>query len=71
MLAVRGRMLPSTLENLTLCAEILYRDHDGGKQWRIIEGESNLPNIGGQIKRVFLKPDVAQAKLVTWNDHYY
>lgn len=61
VLAVRGRVLPSTLEHLTLCAEILHRDPDGGEQWRVVEGESNLPNSGGQIQRVFLKPDQPRA----------
>ncbi|MCB0081385.1 MAG: YvcK family protein [Caldilineaceae bacterium] len=61
VLAVRGRVLPSTLEHLTLCAEIIDRDGEGHEQWRIVEGESNLPNAGGQIQRVFLKPDQPRA----------
>lgn len=61
VLAVRGRVLPSTLENLTLCAEIAIRDDQGNEQWRVVEGESNLPNTGGQIQRVFLKPDQPRA----------
>lgn len=61
VLAVRGRVLPSTLENLTLCAEIAERDAAGREHWRIVEGESNLPNAGGRIQRVFLKPDQPRA----------
>ncbi len=61
VLAVRGRVLPSTLEHLTLCAEIAYRNTDGTEHWRVVEGESNLPNAGGQIQRVFLKPDAPRA----------
>lgn len=61
VLAVRGRVLPSTLEHLVLCAEVAFRDTEGQESWRIIEGESNLPNAGGQIQRVFLRPDHPRA----------
>lgn len=61
VLAVRGRVLPSTLEQIVLCAEISHRQPDGSEQWEIVEGESNLPNAGGQIQRVFLKPDHPRA----------
>ena len=61
VLAVRGRVLPSTLENVTLCAEVEQRHADGTISWRIVEGESNLPNAGGQIGRVFLKPGQPRA----------
>jgi uncharacterized cofD-like protein len=61
VLAVRGRVLPSTLENVVLCAEIAYRAADGSEQWRVVEGESNLPNAGGRIQRVFLKPNQPRA----------
>lgn len=61
VLAVRGRVLPSTLEHLVLCAEVAFRGDDGKEQWRVIEGESNLPNAGGQIQRVFLQPDHPRA----------
>jgi uncharacterized cofD-like protein len=61
VLAVRGRVLPSTLEHVALCAEIAYRNADGIERWRVVEGESNLPHAGGQIQRVFLKPDAPRA----------
>ncbi len=61
VLAVRGRVLPSTLEDLVLCAEIATRDETGQELWHIVEGESNLPNTKGQIQRVFLKPDQPRA----------
>jgi uncharacterized cofD-like protein len=48
VLNVKGRVLPSTLANARLCAELT----DG----TIIEGESHIPNSGGHIARVFLDP---------------
>lgn len=46
--SVRGRVLPSSEQDVTLCAEMT----DGA----IIKGESQIPNVGKQIKRVFLEP---------------
>ncbi|NPV69619.1 MAG: YvcK family protein [Firmicutes bacterium] len=48
VLAIRGRVLPSTLENVTLCAEVA-----GGN---VVRGESSIPQPGRQIRRVFLDP---------------
>ena len=48
VLAVRGRVLPSTLENVTLCAELI----DGS----IVRGESTISRRKPPIKRVFLDP---------------
>lgn len=56
VLAVRGRILPSTLENITLCAEIKQTQPDGRTEWKIVEGESALPKAEGQIERVYLQP---------------
>jgi uncharacterized cofD-like protein len=56
VLAVRGRVLPSTLENITLCAEICFTRPDGSEEWQTVEGESNITKAGGRIMRVFLKP---------------
>ena len=49
VLAIRGQVLPVTLADVRLCAEL--------KTGSIIRGESNIPHSGGQIKRVFLEPD--------------
>lgn len=46
VLAVRGKVVPSTLGNAQLCAEYV----DG----TIVEGESRIPANGKPIKRVFL-----------------
>ncbi|OPX85448.1 MAG: Gluconeogenesis factor [Pelotomaculum sp. PtaB.Bin104] len=48
VLAVRGQVLPATLANVTLCAELT----DG----TVVQGESNVTGSPGQIKRVFIKP---------------
>lgn len=48
VLAVRGRVLPATLADITLCAELT----DG----TVVQGESNIPRSDCRIKRVFLKP---------------
>jgi uncharacterized cofD-like protein len=48
VLAIRGRVLPSTVENVTLSAELV----DG----TILRGESNLCKKEAPIKRVFLEP---------------
>jgi uncharacterized cofD-like protein len=61
VLAVRGRVLPSTLEHITLCAELSFLSANGGEAWRVVEGESNITKSGGRILRVFLKPDNPRA----------
>jgi uncharacterized cofD-like protein len=48
VLAIRGRVLPTTLHDVTLCAEF----EDGG----MIEGESAITKAGRTVRRVFLKP---------------
>lgn len=49
VLAVRGKVLPSTLENVNLGAELA----DGS----IVHGESNFRSCKSPIKRVFLEPE--------------
>ena len=79
VLAVRGQVLPSTLEHVTLCAEISrpaalnFETHgegdsvggDGEEEWLVVEGESKIPKAGGRIMRVFLKPEHARAYPIT------
>ena len=62
VLAVRGQILPSTLEDVTLMAELRdegARGPSGEPQW--VEGESQIPESGRPIERVFLQPDDAPA----------
>lgn len=53
VLAVRGRVLPSTLDDVVLCAEL-----DDGS---VVRGESFIPRCGRAIRRVFLEPADAKA----------
>ncbi len=53
VLAVRGQILPSTLENVTLCAEL--------DDASFVEGESQIPHGPSPIKRVYLRPPDATA----------
>ncbi len=48
VLAIRGRVLPVTLQNVTLGAEF----SDGNK----VQGESAIPKYGKKIRRIFLEP---------------
>lgn len=49
VLSIRGRVLPSTLDDMKLAAEM----EDG----RIIRGESNIPEANGKVKRLFTDPE--------------
>lgn len=49
VLAVRGQILPSTLADVTLCAEF-----EGERE---VEGETEIASVYRPIKRVFLRPD--------------
>src|SRR6266700_50562 len=52
VLAVKGTIVPSTLQDVTLVASI---------NGRSVEGESKIPKQNAPISHVFLKPDGAQA----------
>lgn len=49
VLAVRGQILPSTLENVTLCAELEDEAH--------VRGESKISETTAPIRRVYLTPE--------------
>lgn len=53
VLCIRGRVLPSTLDDMKLVAEM----EDG----RIINGESNIPEAHGKIKRLYSDPKNCKA----------
>ncbi len=48
VLAVRGQILPSTIADVTLCAE--FQDDD------LVRGESEITKTHKEIKRIFLQP---------------
>ncbi len=56
VLAITGRILPSTLNDVSLSAEV-RRD----QSLHQIDGESNITHFGGMIERVRLKPDNVRA----------
>lgn len=51
ILAVRGKVMPSSTSDVSLCAEF----SDG----TVVCGESTIPKVGKPIRRVFLKPEDA------------
>ncbi|MEW6201191.1 MAG: gluconeogenesis factor YvcK family protein [bacterium] len=53
VLAVRGRVLPSTLDSVTLCAEL--------KDGTIVRGETNVTESLSPVQRVFLSPSNSRA----------
>ncbi len=53
VISIRGRVLPSTLDDMKLVAEMT----DG----RIVHGESTIPEAGGKIKRLFSDPENCRA----------
>jgi uncharacterized cofD-like protein len=57
VLAVQGRVLPSTLRDVTLMADL--RDTPAGVSR--VTGESSITEAGGAIARVYLEPDNAEA----------
>lgn len=61
VLAVRGRILPSTLEHVTLCAELSRTTADGGSEWVSVEGETSVTETEGRIERIYLKPESPRA----------
>ncbi len=56
VLAIQGRVLPTTLHDVTLVAEVR-----GLTGLHRIEGESNITAAGGKIERVSLQPESARA----------
>lgn len=61
VLAVRGRVLPSTLQQVTLAADLRVEDGQNGHGWRRVVGESAIPLARQTIERVFLQPDTVAA----------
>lgn len=60
VLATRGQILPSTLTDVTLCAE-LRETQDEQVTLHRVAGESSIPKQGWPIERVYLEPDNAPA----------
>lgn len=61
VLAVRGRVIPSTLAQVTLCAEVAPEGAASGNGWQHIRGESSITAARGRVQRVYLEPEDAPA----------
>jgi len=59
ILAIQGRILPATLQDVTLCAEL--REEREAQRLNRVAGESRIPKAAGTIERVFLQPDHVRA----------
>jgi uncharacterized cofD-like protein len=57
-LSVHGRVLPSTLHNVRLVADIQLPQTQNEIR---VEGESQIPKTAGRVRRVWLEPDHAPA----------
>ena len=57
VLALRGRVLPSTLANVDLAADIKMED---GTIQRVV-GESSIPKAHGAIEKLYLQPEFVRA----------
>ncbi|NIN66495.1 MAG: uridine diphosphate-N-acetylglucosamine-binding protein YvcK [Anaerolineae bacterium] len=55
VLNIRGRIVPSTLENVTLWADLREDEQEEGPDR--VAGESQISKSGRPIERVFLEPD--------------
>ena len=61
VLAVQGRILPSTLDNVTLVADLEVRGQAAEARLTRIQGESAIPKAGQPIERLFLQPERVRA----------
>ena len=53
VLAVQGRVLPATLRDVRLVAEVTKPEN---KEDVVVRGESSIPKAGGKVKRIWLEP---------------
>lgn len=62
VLAVRGRVIPSTLAQVTLAADLRVENGaEAGHGWQRVVGESAIPAAQHEIVRVFLEPETVPA----------
>lgn len=54
VLGVRGRVLPATLHNVRLVADVELPNQSGSVR---VEGESSIPEMPGRVRRVWLEPN--------------
>ena len=61
VLAVQGRILPATLEDVTLVADLQVVNDAASSNLARVKGESAIPQARQPIERVFLQPEEARA----------
>jgi uncharacterized cofD-like protein len=61
VLAVRGQVIPSTLNQVTLAADLRVENSLNGHGWQRVVGESAIPTARHEIVRVFLEPETVPA----------
>ena len=61
VLAVQGRILPATLEDVTLVADLKIGNGTASAGLARVEGESAIPQTRQPIERVFLQPEQVRA----------
>ena len=61
VLAVQGRILPSTLEDVALVADLKIESETAPSRLARVQGESAIPMARQPIERVFLQPEDARA----------
>jgi len=61
VLAIQGQILPSTLQDVTLVADLRTEPAMATAALTRIEGESAIPKSGWPIERVFLQPEGVRA----------
>ena len=58
VMAIKGRIVPSTLQDVTLCAELIELPKSGNAITRTpVRGESSIGKAGYPIERVWLEPN--------------
>ncbi len=60
VLNIRGRIMPSTLESVSVCAQVANGESEAVPS-RMVRGESRVGAAGPGITRVFLEPDAPPA----------
>ncbi len=60
ILAIRGRVLPSTLQDVNLEAEVEFEE-SGTKEVQTIFGESEISDRGGKVRKMWIIPEDVMA----------
>jgi uncharacterized cofD-like protein len=61
VLAMRGQVIPSTLSQVTLAADVLLENEEGETELKQVCGESAITRKRGRIQRIYLQPEDVRA----------